>query len=64
VLPVYVVVAIPPSLVGLAAVLAVIRADRKDLPTIVRALMRWGIVTMMTRMIRPPSRRPSAPCFV
>lgn len=40
--PVYVVFAIPPSLVGLAAVLAVIRADTKDLPAIVRALMRMG----------------------
>jgi hypothetical protein len=39
-LPVYVVVAIPPSLVGVAAVLAVIRAKKEDLPDIVRALMR------------------------
>jgi hypothetical protein len=36
--PVYIVMAIPLSLVGLAAVLAVIRADAKDLPAIVRAL--------------------------
>lgn len=40
--PVYVVLAIPPSLVGLAAVLAVIRANKDDLPAIVRALMRVG----------------------
>lgn len=38
--PVYVLVAVPPSLVGLAAVLAVIRAKKDDLPDIVRALMR------------------------
>lgn len=41
-LPIYVVVAIPPSLIGLAAVLAVIRANKDDLPVIVRALMRMG----------------------
>ena len=41
-LPVYVVLAVPPSLVGLAAVLAVIRAKKDDLPEIVRALMRMG----------------------
>jgi hypothetical protein len=35
-------VVIPPSLVGLAAVLAVIRANKEDLPAIVRALMRMG----------------------
>lgn len=40
--PVYVVVAVPPSLVGVAAVLAVIRAKKEDLPAIVRALMRVG----------------------
>jgi hypothetical protein len=40
--PIYVVLAVPPSLVGIAAVLAVIRADPKDLPDIVRALMRMG----------------------
>lgn len=40
VLPVYVVLAVPPSLVGVAAVLAVIRAKKDDLPAIVRALMR------------------------
>ena len=42
VLPVYVVLAFPPSLVGVAAVLAVIRANKDDLPEIVRALMRMG----------------------
>ena len=41
-LPVYVVLALPPSLVGVAAVLAVIRANKDDLPEIVRALMRMG----------------------
>lgn len=40
--PYYVVIAVPPSLVGLAAVLAVIRAKKDDLPDIVRALMRVG----------------------
>jgi hypothetical protein len=40
VLPVYVVLAFPPSLVGVAVVLAVIRAKKDDLPEIVRALMR------------------------
>jgi hypothetical protein len=40
--PVYVVIAVPPSLIGLAAVLAVIRAKKDDLPAIVRALMRMG----------------------
>jgi hypothetical protein len=42
VLPVYVVIAVPPSLVGLAAILAVVRANKDDLPAIVRALMRVG----------------------
>jgi hypothetical protein len=42
VLPVYVVIAIPPSVVGVAVVLAVIRAKKDDLPDIVRALMRVG----------------------
>jgi len=42
VLPVYVAVAVPPSLVELAAILAVIRAKKDDLPDIVRALMRMG----------------------
>jgi hypothetical protein len=36
--PVYVVLVVPPSLVGLAAVLAVIRAKKEGLPAIVRAL--------------------------
>jgi hypothetical protein len=38
----YILFAIPPSFVGLAAVLAVIRANKDDLPSIVRALMRVG----------------------
>jgi hypothetical protein len=42
VLLVYVVIAVPPSLIGVAAVLAVIRAKKDDLPDIVRALMRMG----------------------
>jgi hypothetical protein len=42
VLPVYVLVAVPAVLIGLAIVLAVIRADPKDLPAIVRAVMRSG----------------------
>ena len=37
-----VVLAVPPSLIGVAAVLAVIRAKKDDLPEIVRALMRIG----------------------
>lgn len=41
-LPLYVILAVPPSLVGVAAVLAVIRAKKDDLPEIVRALMRVG----------------------
>ena len=41
-MPVYVVLAVPPSLVGVAAVLAVIRAKKDDLPEIVRALMRMA----------------------
>jgi len=40
--PVYVLIAVPPSLVSVAAVVAVIRANRDDLPAIVRALMRVG----------------------
>jgi hypothetical protein len=40
--PVYALIAVPPSLVGVAAVVAVIRANRHDLPAIVRALMRVG----------------------
>jgi hypothetical protein len=42
VLPIYVVIAIPSSLFGSAAVLAVVRANKDDLPAIVRALMRMG----------------------
>ncbi len=41
-LPVYVVFAVPPSLAGVAVVLAVVRAKTDDLPDIVRALMRVG----------------------
>jgi hypothetical protein len=37
---IYILLTVPPSLVGLAAVLAVIRANKEDLPDIVRALMR------------------------
>jgi hypothetical protein len=42
VLPVYVAVAVPPSLAGLAVLVATVRAKREDLPDIVRALMRIG----------------------
>ena len=42
VLPVYVVVAVPPSLAGVAAIVAVLRANKDDLPAIVRALTRMG----------------------
>jgi len=42
VVPIYALFVVPPSLVGLAAVLAVIRANKDDLPDIVRALMRVG----------------------
>jgi hypothetical protein len=35
VLLVYVVIAVPPSLIALALVLAVLRADKKDLPAII-----------------------------
>lgn len=41
-MPIYVFLAVPPSLVGMAAVLAVIRAKKDDLPDIVRAPMRVG----------------------
>jgi hypothetical protein len=41
-LPVCVALAVPPSLVGVAAVLAVIRANKDDLPEIVCALIRMG----------------------
>jgi multidrug efflux pump subunit AcrB len=40
--PFYVWFVIPPSLLGVAIVLAVIRAKPDDLPAIVRALMRIG----------------------
>jgi hypothetical protein len=40
--PNYVLLAAAPCLVGLALVLAVIRANRDDLPDIVRSLMRIG----------------------
>jgi hypothetical protein len=40
--PYYVFLAISPALIGVAVVLAVIRADPKDLPAIVRAVMRIG----------------------
>ena len=40
--PYLIIFAIPPSLVGIAVVLAVIRAKKDDLPDIVRALMRMG----------------------
>ena len=42
VVPIYVVLAVPPSLAGVAVVVAVIRAKKDDLPDIVRALMRVG----------------------
>jgi hypothetical protein len=38
----YAILAVPPSLIGLAAVVAVVRAKKDDLPDIVRALMRIG----------------------
>lgn len=41
-MPVYVVLAVPPSLAGAAVVIATIRAKKDDLPDIVRALMRMG----------------------
>ena len=41
-MPVYVVLAVPPSLAGVAVVIATIRAKKDDLPDIVRALMRMG----------------------
>jgi len=55
VLPVYVVVAVPPSLAGVAVVLAVIRAKRDDLPDIVRALMRMGPRDDDSQKAPPPS---------
>ena len=41
-MPYYILLAASPALVGLAVVLAVIRANKDDLPDIVRALMRVG----------------------
>jgi hypothetical protein len=41
-MPTFVLLAAAPCLVGLAVVLAVIRAKKEDLPAIVRALMRMG----------------------
>jgi hypothetical protein len=40
VLPVYVVLAVPPSFAGAAVLVATFRAKKDDLPEIVRALMR------------------------
>jgi hypothetical protein len=42
VVPVYVILSVPPSLAGVAVVVAVVRAKKDDLPDIVRALMRLG----------------------
>jgi hypothetical protein len=38
--PVYVVLVVPPTLAGVAVVIAAVRAKKDDLPEIVRALMR------------------------
>lgn len=40
--PYYMLLAVSPALIGLAVVLAVIRAKKEDLPDIVRAVMRVG----------------------
>jgi hypothetical protein len=40
--PSYILFVIPSALPGLAAVIAVCRANRDDLPVIIRALMRSG----------------------
>jgi hypothetical protein len=40
VVPVDVVIAVPPALAGVTAIIAVCRAKREDLPAVVRALMR------------------------
>ena len=40
--PYYLLLAVSPALIGLAVVLAVIRAPKSDLVDIVRALMRVG----------------------
>jgi hypothetical protein len=42
VLSIYMLVAIPPSLITLAVILVVIRADQKDLPAIVSAITGIG----------------------
>lgn len=42
VVPIYALFAVAPCLVGVAVILAVIRANKDDLPDIVRALMRMG----------------------
>lgn len=42
VVPIYAFLVVAPCLVGVAVVLAVIRAKKEDLPDIVRALMRMG----------------------
>jgi hypothetical protein len=39
-LPVYVILAVPPTLAGVAVVIATVRARQDDLPDIVRSLMR------------------------
>lgn len=41
-MPIYALLVVPPSLAGVAVVLAVIRAKKDDLPDIVRALMRMA----------------------
>ena len=41
-MPIYAFIAAAPCLIGLAVILAVIRANKDDLPAIVRALMRMG----------------------
>ena len=41
-MPTYALLIVPPSLVGVAALVAVIRARKDDLPAIVRAIMRMG----------------------
>jgi hypothetical protein len=42
VVPIYAILAVPPSLTGVAVVVATVRAKKDDLPDIVRALMRVG----------------------
>lgn len=41
-MPSYILLVVPAALPGLAAVIAVCRANRDDLPAIVRALVRMG----------------------